>query len=244
MLATGMTHLSAVSGSNVAVVLAAGIGLCRRPGHPAALATGGGGRRCWPASSSSPGPSPACSGRPSWGSIGLMGLSASRRRAGVPALAGAVVVLLVVDPWLSRSFGFALSTLATLGLLLFARPWGAAVRPLLPDRAALAGRRRSRSRWRRRRCAARWWCCCRVRSRVVGVLANLLAAPFVAPATVLGVAVALLAVVAAPVAAAVAWLAEPARRRASPGWHDPAPTCRWATLPWPDGHPGRSCWPG
>ena len=29
MLATGMTHLSAVSGSNVAVVLAAGMGLCR-----------------------------------------------------------------------------------------------------------------------------------------------------------------------------------------------------------------------
>src|SRR5665811_1176037 len=54
------------------------------------------------------------------GVIGLLGLSASRRRMGIPALSGAVLALLCIDPWLSRSFGFALSTLATLGLLLFA----------------------------------------------------------------------------------------------------------------------------
>ena len=34
------------------------------------------------------------------------------------------MALLVIDPWLARSFGFALSTLATLGLLLFASTWG------------------------------------------------------------------------------------------------------------------------
>jgi competence protein ComEC len=42
---------------------------------------------------------------------------------------------------------------------------------------------------------------------VVGVLANLLAAPFVAPATVLGVATALISVVSTTVAGWVAWLA-------------------------------------
>ena len=38
-------------------------------------------------------------------------------------LGAAIVVVLLLDPWLARSFGFVLSSLATLGLLLFTRPW-------------------------------------------------------------------------------------------------------------------------
>jgi ComEC/Rec2-related protein len=131
MLATGMTHLSAVSGSNVAVVLAAAMGLCQMIGV----------RRRWrppvgllllTAFVVLARPEPSVLRAGVMGVIGLLGLSASRRRMGVPALSGAVLVLLCIDPWLSRSFGFALSTLATLGLLLFARAWGQWFAQFLP----------------------------------------------------------------------------------------------------------------
>jgi competence protein ComEC len=71
----------------------------------------------------------------------------------------------------------------------------------------------------------------------VGVVANLLAAPLVAPATVAGVAAALVAPVSGPLATGLCWLgalptlgiAQVARRFAVvPG----------GTLPWPDGPPG------
>ena len=44
------------------------------------------------------------------------------RRAASPLLSLAVIVLLVVDPWLARDYGFALSAAATAGLLLARRP--------------------------------------------------------------------------------------------------------------------------
>ena len=65
-------------------------------------------------------------------------------------LGAAIVVVLVVDPWLARSFGFALSSLATLGLLLFTRPWGDAIGPGCPG-ASLRSARPSPSRSRPRR---------------------------------------------------------------------------------------------
>jgi competence protein ComEC len=72
---------------------------------------------------------------------------------------------------------------------------------------------------------------------VIGVVANLLAAPMVAPATVLGVAVALVAVVAAPVAATLAWAAMVPGQGIA--WV--ARSCAdvpMGSLPWPDGPPG------
>ena len=235
MLATGMTHLSAVSGSNVAVVLAAGIGLCRVLGI----------RRRWRPVVAGvllagfvvlARPEPSVLRAAVMGVIGLMGLSASRRRAGVPALAGAVVALLVIDPWLSRSFGFALSTLATLGLLLFAGTWGRWFARYLPDRLHWLGAAIAIP------VAAQAMCgpvvvLLQGSVSVIGVLANLLAAPMVAPATVLGVTVALLAVVAAPVAAAVAWVA----MLPTTGIAWVARSCAdvpMGSLPWPDGPPG------
>ena len=235
MLATGMTHLSAVSGSNVAVVLAAGIGLCRVVGI----------RRRWRPVVAAvllagfvvlARPEPSVLRAAVMGVIGLMGLSASRRRAGIPALAGAVVALLVIDPWLSRSFGFALSTLATLGLLLFASTWGRWFARFLPARLHWLGAAIAIP------VAAQAMCgpvvvLLQGSVSVIGVVANLLAAPMVAPATVLGVTVALVAVVAAPVAAALAWVA----MLPTQGIAWVARSCAdvpMGSLPWPDGPPG------
>ena len=235
MLTTGMTHLSAVSGSNVAVVLAAGIGLSRVLGV----------RRRWRPLVALlllagfvilARPEPSVLRAAVMGVIGLLGLSSSRRRMGVPALSGAVLVLLCIDPWLARSFGFALSTLATLGLLLFARPWGEWFARFLPTRLKGLGVAIAIP------VAAQAVCgpvivLLQGSVTLIGVVANLLAAPLVAPATVLGVSVALLAVVSHPLAVLLGWLA--ALPTLGIAWV--ARVCAdvpMGTLPWPDGAPG------
>jgi competence protein ComEC len=235
MLATGMTHLSAVSGSNVAVVLAAAMGLCRVTGV----------RRRWrppvallvlAAFVILARPEPSVLRAAVMGVIGLLGLSASRRRMGVPALSTAVLVLLCIDPWLSRSFGFALSTLATLGLLLFARSWGQWFSRFLPTRLKGLGVAIAIP------VAAQAMCgpvvvLLQGSVTLIGVVANLLAAPLVAPATVLGVSVALVAMISHSLAVMLGWLA--ALPTLGIAWV--ARACAdvpMGTLPWPDGAPG------
>ncbi|QKE84361.1 ComEC/Rec2 family competence protein [Arthrobacter sp. NEB 688] len=235
MRATGMTHLTAVSGSNVAVVTGLVLGLCAVVGVP---------RRLRPvlAGLALAGfvvlarPEPSVVRAAAMGAIGLLGLSRSRRSAGLPVLGGAVVVVLVLDPWLARSYGFVLSTLATLGLLLFTRPWGEAVGRHLPRRVAPLGPALAVP------LAAQVMTAPVVvllqgSVSVIGVLANLLAAPLVPPATVAGVTAALVSLVWARGAELVAWvgvvpttgIARVARVAAEvPG----------GTLPWPDGAPG------
>ncbi|RKT77098.1 competence protein ComEC [Terracoccus luteus] len=205
MLTTGMSHLSAVSGSNVTMVLVAAVGLCRLLALPRRW-------RPWGAGTALAAfvvlarPEPSVIRAAVMGVVGLLALSTSRRRAGVPALAGAVVVLLVYDPWLSRSYGFALSSVATLGLLLFAGPWATALGRVLPRRLRWLGAVLAVP------VAAQVVCAPVVvplqgAVSIVAVLANLLAAPLVAPTTMAGVAVALLSVVSVGLAGWLAWAA-------------------------------------
>lgn len=203
MRATGMTHLNAVSGSNVTFVAAAAAWACawlripRRGRAPAVVvALGVFVLLCRP--------EPSVIRAAVMGGVGLVGLTAARVRAGPPALGAAIIVLLVWDPWLSRSFGFALSSLATLGLLLFARPWGKAIASRLPRRAARLGEAIAIP------VAAQALCAPVIvvlqgTVSLVGLPANLLAAPLVAPATLAGVGTAVLAPVAPWVARWTAW---------------------------------------
>lgn len=203
MLETGMSHLSAVSGSNVTLVLVAAVGLCRllavrRRWRPWLA---GGALVCFVVLAR---PEPSVIRAAVMGGIGLLALSASRRQVGVPALAGAVVALLVWDPWLSRSYGFALSAVATLGLLLFVQPWGRAIGRVLPPRLRGLGPVLAVP------LAAQAVCAPLVvplqgSVSLIAVVANLLAAPLVAPTTILGVAVALLSVLWVGGAAVLAW---------------------------------------
>ena len=138
MTVTGMSHLSAVSGSNVAIVLAAAFGAAglagvRRRWRPVLAVVVLAGFVVLAR------PEPSVVRAAVMGVVGLVGLSASRRRAGVPALATSIVVLLCWDPWLARAYGFALSVLATLGLRILACPWGERLGRLLPGRLARAG---------------------------------------------------------------------------------------------------------
>ena len=205
MLETGLSHLSAVSGSNVTFVLATVVWLCglvgiRRRWRPPAAAVGLLGFVVLAR------PEPSVVRAAVMGLVGLFALSTSRHRAGIPALAGAIVALLVWDPWLSRSYGFALSSIATLGLLVLARPWGRVISRKLPGPLKPLGPVLAIP------VAAQAVCAPVVvplqgSVSVVAVLANLLAAPFVAPTTVVGVVVALVSVVWVTGAAGLAWVA-------------------------------------
>lgn len=203
MRATSLTHLSAVSGTNVSIVLACLIGAAGLVGL---------GRRWRPLIAAAglaafvvlARPEPSVVRAAAMGAVGLLGLSTRRRSEAVPALAAAVLGLLVYDPWLARSMGFALSTLATLGLLLFARPWGAVIARFLPARLEPLGPALAVP------VAAQVMCApvmvlLQPSVSLVGIPANLLAAPLVTPATLAGVATALVAVVVPPVAPVVAW---------------------------------------
>ncbi|MFN2320743.1 MAG: ComEC/Rec2 family competence protein [Dermatophilaceae bacterium] len=238
MLATGMSHLSAVSGSNLAILLTAVMAVVihtpirRRSRMLVGLAV-------IVLFIVLARPEPSVLRAAAMGTVGVLAFSRARASAGLPALAGTVVVLLLIDPWLARSYGFVLSTLATLGLILFARPWGRAIWRRLPARArlppfvgdALAIPLAAHVM------TAPVVVLLQGSVSLVGIVANALAAPLVAPATLGGVATALVASVAPTPGSWLAWSA------ALPAWLI-ARIARWAetvpggTLPWPDGPPG------
>jgi len=177
----GLTHLTAVSGGHFSLV--AGLVL--------ALATAVRLPRGWRAALVSAAmcalvvlvhPEPSVVRAAAMGTVGVLGLLLGRPARAPAALATAVIVLLVVDPWLAGELGFVLSVLATAGLVTLGVPlaerWsGRCGRPValalaLPVAAQLA-------------CAP---AVLLVRPAVAlyAAPANLLVAPVVGPATVLG----------------------------------------------------------
>jgi competence protein ComEC len=231
--AAGLSHLTAVSGANLAIVAGAVLALARvlraDPRWAAllsALAVAGFVVLARP--------SPSVVRAAAMAAVVLLALGLGRARSAVPALAAAVLVLLVVDPALAVDAGFALSVLATAALVLLAPGWAAALhRRGLPVWAAEALAVP----------AAAFLATAPVVAGLngqvapVAVVANLLAVPAVAPATVLGVVAALVSPVAPWLAHVLAWLAGPAV-----GWlvlvADRAAAVPGAVLPWPDGAPG------
>jgi competence protein ComEC len=153
------------------------------------------------------------------GTVALIGMGSNGRERGTRCLGAAVLALLLLDPGLAVTAGFALSVLATGGILLLAPRWRDAMARWLP-------------RWTAEAISvplAAQVACTPVVTAISGqislvaVLANLLAAPAVAPATVLGLAGGLVGlvwaplgqVVAAPAAWSVSWIVVVARRGAA-----------------------------
>ncbi|WP_338778762.1 ComEC/Rec2 family competence protein [Streptomyces sp. DG1A-41] len=138
------------------------------------------------------------------GAVALLALATGRRRSLIPALATAVLLLVLYDPWLARSYGFLLSVVATGALLTLAPRWSAGLRrrgvpPRLAEALAAAA-------------AAQALCAPVVavlsaRVSLVAVPCNLIAEFAIAPATVLGFAALAAAPVAMPVAKVLAWCA-------------------------------------
>jgi competence protein ComEC len=200
---TGMTHLTAVSGSNVAVILSVVLLVVRwtRAG-PMLIAL-----ICAVALAGFvilARPSPSVVRAAAMGAIGLLGLASGRPRAALPALAAAVTALIVYDPELAADAGFTLSVFATAGLLLIAPRW----------RDALT--RRGWPAWAAEALAvpvAAQLACGPVIAglsgtvSLVAVPANLLVVPAIAPATLLGVGAAVLSPGWPAGAGFAAWLA-------------------------------------
>ncbi|SFR78870.1 competence protein ComEC [Agromyces sp. CF514] len=131
MKASSLTHLTAVSGANCAIVTAAAFGL--------AAACGLGRRtRVLVALLALSGfvvlvtPQASVIRAGAMAAVILVGVASSRRSGGVSALSVAVTVLIVQDPWLARDYGFALSAAATAGLLLLAGPLARRLSDLMP----------------------------------------------------------------------------------------------------------------
>ncbi|MBN9631862.1 MAG: ComEC/Rec2 family competence protein, partial [Actinobacteria bacterium] len=229
MKVSALSHLTAVSGANCALVtglvflLARSVGLRRRTRIVAAAVA-------LAAFVALVGPGASVLRAAAMATVVLVGLARGRVVDGLPALALAVVVLLVHDPWLARDYGFALSALATAGLLVLARPLAAALTRWLPRGIALA---------LAVPLAAQLACqpvliLLTPTLPLYGVLANLVAEPAAPVATVLGCVACVLLPWAPALGQLVvwvawlpsAWIALVARFAAElPG----------AALPWPDG---------
>ncbi|MEU3016756.1 ComEC/Rec2 family competence protein [Nocardiopsis sp. NPDC007018] len=120
--ATGMTHLLTVSGANLAILTGFVLGLVRWARAPAWCAVLGGALMIWVFVLVCR-PEPSVVRAAFMGSLGLWALAAGREHAGLRALCVTVVGVLFVAPGLAASYGFALSVLATAGILLLVPGW-------------------------------------------------------------------------------------------------------------------------
>ncbi len=213
---SGLTHLTAVSGSNLTIVLGVvlllvrGLGL-RRLLLPAALlavvvfvlvAR----------------PEPSVQRAAVMGTVAVIGMGWGTRD-GLRAVAWAVIVLLVIDPWMGRAAGFVLSVCATTGIVTLGPIFMKRLERWLPQWVAMA---------LAVPLAAHLACVPMVAAiseevSLVAVLANVVAAPAVAPATVLGLSGGLVELLWSPAGHVIGagafgagwWIAEVGQRTAS-----------------------------
>lgn len=224
----GLTHLLAVSGTNLTLIVGFLLLIARWAGVRARglIVVGALGVVGFVLLA---GPEPSVLRAAAMGTVALIGLGSGARRHGIRALGIGTLGLLLVDPWLARSWGFALSTTATAGILLLAPPWRDALARWLPRWAAEAAAVPL---------AAQLACTPLVAAlsaqvSLVAVFANVLAAPLVAPATVLGLAGGLLGLLWGPlgqiVAAPSAWSAAGIIAVADRCAGLPLPAVAWST---------------
>ena len=186
-----LTHLAAVSGANCAIVLTAaaliisrlvrkrwlraGVSLAVIAGYLALV-----------------GPQSSILRASAMVAAVIIGSALGRKIDPLDALGLAALVLFVVDPWLASDYGFALSTLATIGILVIAPKLSVYLARWLPQWLSLAIAVTL---------SAQIMCqpillVLQPGLPVYSIAANLLAEPLVAPVTMLG----LLACIVAPVA--------------------------------------------
>jgi competence protein ComEC len=229
--ATGLTHLLAVSGTNLTLVV----------GFLLVLARWCGVRGRWMYLVGALGiagfvllarAEPSVVRAAAMGTVALLAMGTDGRRRGARALGAAVVTLLLLDPLLAVSVGFALSVTATAGILLLAPGWRDALQAWLPRWAAEAVAIPA---------SAQLACTPLVAAisgqvSVVAVVANLAAAPAVGPATVLGLSGGLIGLawpaaggfVGSLAAFCVGWIVTVARH----GARLPTPAVDWGTGFW------------
>ncbi len=238
---TALTHIMAVSGSNLVLMLtalraAAVLFGARGRALTAVLVLGVAGFVA------------VCLSEPSVvraAGMGLVGMVALGHGGGPNqgrrTLAVAVWILVLLDPWLARSVGFALSVVASAGLLWWGKSWTNALAGWMP-------------RWVAESVAVPLAAQIATEPIIValsgrislsGVLANVVCAPLVGPATVLGLLAALLGVVWLPAAQLVARgagvFAEAILRVAHLGSEMPGAAVSWPSTPFAVGLVAIAC---
>lgn len=201
MKRSGLTHLSAVSGANFAIVSSFVLWCMQflftriklRLGATAIALI------CFIALVR---PSPSVLRAAAMAAVLLIAQGTHRGRDSLPALGFAIGAVVIGDPWQARDAGFALSVMATTGLLLFAPVVVEKLRQYMPEKLAEA---------LAPPIAAIVFC-----SPVlvalsgyispISVIANLLAAPAVGPITILGFIAALVSAFAPFISVALIWL--------------------------------------
>ncbi|MCK8465765.1 ComEC/Rec2 family competence protein [Microbacterium sp. KSW4-16] len=189
MRTSGLSHLTAVSGANCAIVVVALFGLT-------ALCGGGRALRVVLSLAGLAGfvvlvtPEPSVIRAAVMAATGMLTVLLGRPSAGAGMLCLCTVGILLADPWLATSPGFALSVAASGALILLAPPLARGLATVMPDTVALAIAVPL---------AAQLACGPIIalfaeQQSLIGVAANLLAAPAAPIATVIG----LLACLAAP----------------------------------------------
>ncbi|WP_285137255.1 ComEC/Rec2 family competence protein [Microbacterium sp. lyk4-40-TSB-66] len=136
MNASSLSHLTAVSGANCAIVVGAAFALFALCGAPRGLRVGGA-FVVLTAFVALVTPEPSVVRAAAMASVAMIAVALGRPAIGVAVLSLAVTVLLVVDPWLARSLGFALSAAATGALLMLARPLAGGLERWMPRALAL-----------------------------------------------------------------------------------------------------------
>ncbi|TDN92814.1 ComEC/Rec2 family competence protein [Microbacterium sp. BK668] len=231
MTSSSLSHLTAVSGANCALVVGTAFAA-------AALAGASRGVRIAASMAALGGfvvlvtPEPSVSRAAVMAAVAMLAVALGRPAVGISVLSLAVTVLLIGDPWLATSLGFALSAVATASLLLLARPLASGLERWMPRSLALG---------LSVPIAAQLACgpllvLIDPTVPLYGVVANLLAAPAAPAATVVGLAACLalsIPVLQSGLAAIAwvpsAWIAATAHTFADvPG----------GALPWLEGWPG------
>ena len=128
---SGLTHLTAVSGGNIAILLLAIIWLCQKFKFSIRkqILTGLVTLIIFALLVRT---EPSVVRASLMGAISLLGLFTGKRRHGISALVTTICVALLVDPNLAASWGFCLSVFATAGLLVFTKPFASKISEIVP----------------------------------------------------------------------------------------------------------------
>ena len=202
MKTLSLTHLVAVSGANLAIVLASIYFLIGWSGAPRWLRfTAGLFGMCLYVLLV--GPESSVIRAATMATFVMIGLWLGRGSSALNSLALAVILLLTLDPALSTDIGFALSAFATAGLLILAPPVFEFLRQRMPDIIALG----VAASFSAQLFTTPVLLLLQPSIPIYSVLANVLVEPVVAPITILGILSVLASVVNLQLAAALSLLA-------------------------------------
>ena len=202
MKTLSLTHLVAVSGANLAIVvgavyfLLAGLGFRRNLRYLIALIA-------MVSYVLLVGPESSVIRAATMALFVMVGLWLGRGSTPLNSLSLAIIVLLAFDPALSKDIGFALSAFATAGLLILAEPMFGWLRRYLPDFLALG----IAASFSAQLFTTPVLLILQPSIPVYSVLANLIVEPVVAPVTILGILSVIASGFSIPLAGGISYLA-------------------------------------